>query len=383
MFVSWLVCLSENSLWDNVIMELFNSSSHQLAAPSVRASVRPPHHPSVPPPVCPSIYPSASPSLPPPVPPSFLPSTRPSILPSLHPSVRPSLSPSVRLSFPWSLPLSLCPTLPSLPPTLPTLLPPSRISLPYRLPMDLMFALLSRCIAMGACPLQHLLSNPPDPPAIQRTTSPAVPSPPPRVPPQPSSPPPPFPFYLSYCSAALFGRANAQRVLEWLLLNLRGHRVAHFHLYDAGAVDGAMLAALQPWSEHLEVTDVRETVKYQSWAAGQVRDEQEQELTPLRSDVERGEGGGEDERRSGRSGSGGEMRMASGERTRVSSPPLAAATAAATAAPDGQPAVPAGARSARANERSMSEVALQLSVFGFEVRCAARRECARGSSKAP
>ena len=118
-------------------------------------------------------------------------------------------------------------------------------------------------------------------------------------------------------------------------------------------------------------------------AAGQVRDEQEQELTPLRSDVERGEGGGEDERRSGRSGSGGEMRMASGERTRVSSPPLAAATAAATAAPDGQPAVPAGARSARANERSMSEVALQLSVFGFEVRCAARRECARGSSKAP
>ena len=121
-------------------------------------------------------------------------------------------------------------------------------------------------------------------------------------------------------------------------------------------------------------------------AAGQIRGDHEQELTPLRSDVERGEGGGEEVGRAGHSGGvggSGEMRStAGGGRKRASpNPPLApAATAAAgggvgTAAAAHSHAVEAaGARAARANERNMSEVALQLSVFGFEVRCAARRE---------
>ncbi|CAI7908243.1 unnamed protein product [Closterium sp. NIES-54] len=72
---------------------------------------------------------------------------------------------------------------------------------------------------------------------------------------------------LTYCSAPMFGAIDTQRLLEWIEF----HR-SYLRMYDAGAMDDDVMAALRPYLRAgiMDITDIRGAALYDTWSYAQV-----------------------------------------------------------------------------------------------------------------
>ncbi|CAI5498928.1 unnamed protein product, partial [Closterium sp. Naga37s-1] len=77
---------------------------------------------------------------------------------------------------------------------------------------------------------------------------------------------------LTYCSAPMFGAIDTQRLLEWIEFHRSVHGVDYLRMYDAGAMDDDVMAALRPYLRAgiMDITDIRGAALYDTWSYAQV-----------------------------------------------------------------------------------------------------------------
>eukprot|EP00897_Mesotaenium_endlicherianum_P005853 jgi/Mesen1/5296/ME000264S04321 len=84
--------------------------------------------------------------------------------------------------------------------------------------------------------------------------------------------PPTYKSNITHCSAPLYGKMHPGRVQEWMEFHERVHGVDSFIMYDAGGIDEHVMRVLEPYIREgrLQITDVRDTVLYETWLYSQV-----------------------------------------------------------------------------------------------------------------
>ncbi|CAI5463997.1 unnamed protein product, partial [Closterium sp. Yama58-4] len=77
---------------------------------------------------------------------------------------------------------------------------------------------------------------------------------------------------LTYCSAPMFGAIDTQRLLEWIEFHRSIHGVDYLRMYDAGAMDDDVMAALRPYLRAgiMDITDIKGPALYDTWSYAQV-----------------------------------------------------------------------------------------------------------------
>ncbi|CAI5477584.1 unnamed protein product, partial [Closterium sp. Yama58-4] len=77
---------------------------------------------------------------------------------------------------------------------------------------------------------------------------------------------------LTYCSAPMFGAIDTQRLLEWIEFHRSVHGVDYLRMYDAGAMDDDVMAALRPYLRAgiMDITDIKGPALYDTWSYAQV-----------------------------------------------------------------------------------------------------------------
>ena len=87
-----------------------------------------------------------------------------------------------------------------------------------------------------------------------------------------SQPAPPYASSLTFCSSPMYGTFHLHRLWQWVEYHRLTHGIDLFHLYDAGGVDEALMATLDPHvrSGLMTVTDISGVNRFDTWYA-QVR----------------------------------------------------------------------------------------------------------------